>query len=205
VRLADVILRRGHLSERVLAEVYMTGERPGHLDRCDICAERAVELSRWLDEVRTLGVEESDAAFPPERLAAQQAQVLRRLEQLDRPARVIAFPSQTRDAQLESQSHGIRPAWVGFAAAAGLVLGLVGGQLSARLTITPAPPVTAVLTPVQTEQSAAVTSEQSTASLIDLDEYDRPQIDALGAIDQLTPHSLPVSQQVVLHAGRVAR
>jgi hypothetical protein len=91
VRLADTILRRGHLSERALAEVYLAGERPLHLDRCHFCAERAVELSRWLDEVRAVGLDEADAAFPPERLAAQQAQILRRLEQVDRPARVISF------------------------------------------------------------------------------------------------------------------
>ena len=201
MRLADVILRRGHLSEQALAEVCMTGVRPSHLDRCDLCAERAIELGRWLDQVRTIGVEEADAAFPSERLAAQQAQILRRLEQFDRPARVIAFPSQPRYHQFEGGSHGIRPAWVGFSAAAGLVLGIVGGQLSARLT-TPPPPV-AVMPPVATEQSAAASPESSPpVSLVDLDEFGRPRIDAVEAIDQVTPHSLPISQQVVLHTGR---
>jgi len=199
VRLADVILRRGHLSEEALAEVCMTGVRPSHLDLCDLCAERAIELGRWLDQVRTIGVEEADAAFPAERLAAQQAQILRRLEQGDRPARVITFPSHQRNRQLEGNGHGIRPAWVGFAAAAGLVLGLVGGQLSARLT---APPAVTVIVPPPEQSAAAVPELPTTISLVDLDEYDRPRIDAFEAIDQFTPHSLPISQQVVLHTGK---
>ena len=69
---------------------------PSHLDRCDICAERAVRarpVARRRRERRASTT--ADAAFPPERLAAQQAQILRRLEQLDQPARVIAFPAQS--------------------------------------------------------------------------------------------------------------
>ena len=69
MRLADSILRRGHLSERALVDILMTGARPVHLDRCGPCAERAVELGRWLDEIRTIELEEADAAFPAERLA----------------------------------------------------------------------------------------------------------------------------------------
>ena len=35
---------------------------------------------------------EADEGFPAERLAAQHAQIFRRLEAAERPARVIAFP-----------------------------------------------------------------------------------------------------------------
>ena len=38
VRLADIVLRRGHLSEEALAEICMTGDRPAHIDRCEVCA-----------------------------------------------------------------------------------------------------------------------------------------------------------------------
>jgi hypothetical protein len=206
VRLVDTILRQGHLSDQALAEVYMTGERPAHLDRCEVCVGRAVELGRWLDDVRTVGLEEADAAFPPERLAAQQGQILRRLEQIDRPARVIAFPGQSRYGQLEGAGHGgIRPAWVGFAAAAGLVLGLVGGQFSARLT---KPTVIVTTLPaIQTSQAEqAVAYEAPSASLQDLDENDRVRIPSVDALDQSTPHAREVSlQQVVPHTGRVIR
>jgi len=133
VRLADLVLRRGHLSDEALAEVWMTGTRPAHLDRCDLCSDRAIEWSRWLEDVRTTGIEAADAAFPPDRLAVQQAQILRKLEQLDQPSRVIAFPGLQRQTPWEAAARGVAPAWVGIAAAAGLVLGVVGGQISMRL------------------------------------------------------------------------
>jgi hypothetical protein len=204
VRLADAVFRSGHLSEEALAEVCMTGTRPAHLDRCDVCADRVRDLGRWLEDVRALALTEADAAFPPERLAAQQAQILRRLEQVDRPARVIAFPAQPHYGALEGGAHGIRPAWVGFAAAAGLVLGLVGGQISARMTAPrPAPAVATV--PVAAPLSASVSYDPPSASLNDLDEYDRPSIDSAKALDDMTPHALTVSDQVVMHSSRSGR
>lgn len=205
MRLADVILRRGHLSERTLVDVCMTGERPAHLDRCDICAERAVELGRWLDDIRTTGLDEAAAAFPPERLAAQQAQILRRLAQLDRPARVIAFPGLSRDERLGPQ--GIRPAWVGVAAAAGLVLGLLGGQISARLTAGNTAPQASEQIQQQTAPSAMVATPASGYEImlpLELDEYDRPQLPAVDVLDEHTPHSIPVSEQV-LYTNRLKR
>jgi hypothetical protein len=131
------VLRQGHLSEQALIEAVMTGERPAHLDRCDICADRATESSRWLDEVRVVGIEAADAVFTPERLAAQQAQIMRRLEQSDEPARVIAFPGQVRPSREAGYRRRVAPAWVGVAAAAGLALGVVGGQLTARISVSP--------------------------------------------------------------------
>lgn len=200
MRLADSILRGGHLSEQALVDVCMTGERPAHLERCGVCAERALELGRWLDDVRTTATEEADAAFPPERLALQQSQILRRLEQLDRPARVIAFPSSSRYDQLGGVRQGIRPAWVGVAAAAGLAIGLLGGQFSARYT-GEAP----VATPAQAEQpvapapSATEPSSPEFADLsLDLDEIGRPQLDAVAALDAYTPHTLPASEYLFL-------
>jgi hypothetical protein len=178
----------------------MTGVRPQHLDRCDVCDARAIELGRWLDEVRTLGIEDADEAFPAERLAAQQSQILRRLEQLDRPARVIAFPSQSRYRNLTEGAHGIRPAWVGFAAAAGLVLGLVGGQVSARLTAPP--PRIVLVAPAATEQSASASIDSSAISPVDLDESDHPSFEALEAIDELTPHLAPVSELIILRRAQ---
>jgi hypothetical protein len=137
VRLVDAVFRQGHLSEQALVEALMTGERPAHLDRCDLCAERAVEMGRWLDEVRVIGQEAADEVFTPERLSAQHAQILRKLEQLDEPSRVIAFPRNTRSEARESGMRKVAPAWVGVAAAAGLALGIVGGQVSARMSIQP--------------------------------------------------------------------
>ncbi len=86
---------------------------------------------------KTLGAEAADAVFPPEQLAAQQAQILRRLEQLDEPARVISFPRFGRRVH-DSGAGGRRVAvsWVAVAAAAGLVVGVaerpVDGPLDQR-------------------------------------------------------------------------
>jgi hypothetical protein len=195
VRLADAILRQGHLSEQALIEVCMTGERPAHLERCDICAARAVDLGRWLEEVRITGVEDADASFPAERLAAQETQILRRLEQLDRPARVLAFPAQTRYERFDLAPQGIRPAWVGVAAAAGLVLGLLGGQISARLSVQDVPRASEQVH--QVPSTAALTDGgDDLAPLLALDEVDRTQT-ALSTFDANTPNIVPASEQVL--------
>jgi len=154
VRLTDVLLRQGHLSERALVDAVTTGTRPHHLDRCDVCAERAVELARWLDGVQNDAVELSDASFTPERLAAQQHQILRRLEQLDNPARVISFPAAQRQ-EFRSGGRRVAVSWVGVAAAAGLAIGLVGGQVTARLG-QPTAPVTTSTTAETNLASAAL-------------------------------------------------
>jgi hypothetical protein len=191
VRLSDRIFRGGHLSERALVEALTGGERPAHLDRCDLCAERAVALSRWLDDIRATGVATADAAFPPERLASQQAQILRRLEQLDQPARVIAFPSHARLSQRDAGDRRVAPGWVGVAAAAGLVLGVVGGQLSARMgsPMTPALPPAEVAQPQAASPVAmtdtATPSMRSLGSLLDMD-FDTP-VKSLELVDDLTP------------------
>ena len=68
MRLIDHVLRQGHLSERALTDAIVKGERPQHLDRCDICAERAVTLARWMDELQSDATELVDDLFTPERL-----------------------------------------------------------------------------------------------------------------------------------------
>ena len=188
MRLVDAVLRQGHLSEQALVEALMTGERPAHLDRCDLCAERAVELGRWLDDVRAVGIEAADRAFPPERLAAQQAQILRKLEQLDEPARVIAFPAATRAQGRESIGRRVAPAWVGVAAAAGLVIGVIGGQWSARLlpSAPPAAPTVAALQPTTPAPVPAAEPLMLPSSLFDLD-LDGPGAPSLAPINDLTP------------------
>jgi hypothetical protein len=188
----DLVLRGGHLSDRALVGVCMTGERPVHMDRCDICAERAIALGRWLDDVRAVGEADVDAVFPAERLAAQQAQIMRRLEQLDQPARVIAFPRHLRlDGQID-RSHRVSAGWVAVAAAAGLVLGVIGGQVSARLSSPPAPKtLTAQLNPATVVDDARVAEMNQ----VDQEEADRPNLGNLSVLDQMTPRAVPESEQ----------
>lgn len=177
MRLIDVVFRQGHLSEQALIEALIGGDRPAHLDRCDICAERAVAISRWMDEVQRLGDEAAEAVFTPERLAAQQAQIARRLEQVDSPARVIAFPAAGR-AEREGSGRRVAASWVGIAAAAGLVIGVVGGQVSARLTL---PATTSPLPVTQEVQSPPVDGRFLE------NPYDQIPISAFEAMDEMTP------------------
>jgi hypothetical protein len=200
VRFADVrdlVLRGGHLSDRALVAVCMTGERPAHMDRCDICAERAIALGRWLDDVRALAEADVDAVFPAERLAAQQAQIMRRLEQLDQPARVIAFPRHLRlDGQPE-HSHRVSPGWVAVAAAAGLVLGVIGGQVSARFSSSPAAAQRTITAQLYTSGPPTVVDAARVAQMnqVDQEEADRPNLGNLSVLDQMTPRAVPESEQ----------
>jgi hypothetical protein len=186
MRLVDVLFRHGHLSESALVDAIMTGHRPAHLERCDLCAERAVEMNRWLENVRTVAVDAADDAFPAERLAAQQAQIQRRLEQIDEPARVIAFPGQVRADLRDSQRRRVSPAWVGVAAAAGLVIGVIGGQATARLG--PAPPAVVIQAPAATAPAEA-SDPVPANSWIDADDLERFTPEPLAPFDEATPRS----------------
>lgn len=99
-----------------------------HLAVCGSCRERAVEMARLLDDTAAVANAEADAAFPDDRLARQHARIVQRIEQEGRPGRLIAFPAGQQPAPLLTRS---RPAsrWVAAAAVAGLVVGLVTGQL----------------------------------------------------------------------------
>jgi hypothetical protein len=181
VRLADALLRQGHLSDGALADALLTGDRPAHLDRCDLCAERALWLNRSLSAVRQAAVEAADEAFSAERLAAQQAQIFRRLEQLDEPSRVIAFPHVSLPVPRETARRRVAPAWIGVAAAAGLILGAIGGQMSARLDqptalARSAPPVV---------PADAPGADVDSSFLLDMDFETTPE--QLQEMDEITP------------------
>jgi anti-sigma factor RsiW len=124
--------RSAHLSDDRLVEVWIdqagTPSEDAHLASCDECRTRHARLDRLFSEVSGVAQSEADAAFPEERLAAQRARILHRVEQDGRPARVIAFPS--------TPVPGLRPLrtrpaarWIAAAAAAGLAIGLLAGQL----------------------------------------------------------------------------
>lgn len=134
MRFADLVFRQGHLSEAALVEASMSSNPPRHVDQCEICAERATELNRWLEGVRRLGIEAADGQFGPEQLQVQRDQILRRLDQLDQPRRVIAFPGMPRHDSPSVSGRRVAPVWLGVAAAAGLILGVIGGQMTARMS-----------------------------------------------------------------------
>ena len=184
MRFADLILRQGHLSERAIVDAVMSGDRPAHLDRCDICASRAVDLGRWLDDTRELGLESADAAFTPEQLTAQRAQILRKLEQLDEPARVISFPRHTSRIDEPASGRRVAASWVAIAAAAGLIVGVVGGQVSARLSAPPpASAADANVEPPVSEPSGVASNRAS----LKHDYDDALTLRSLEALDEITP------------------
>ena len=88
-----------------------------HLETCAACRARYDAFTDWLADARVDAIAAADEVFPAERLAAQQSQILRRLEALERPARVIAFPKYAqpvtthpqRPPALDRRRRGRRP------------------------------------------------------------------------------------------------
>jgi hypothetical protein len=161
-------------------EAWYSGARSPHLDQCDACAERALEMARWLEQTKQLGIESADAVFTPERLAVQQSQIMNRLEQLDRPSKLLSFPRATPalaagELQAPRQQH--IGAWIAVAAAC-LVLGVIGGRLSGYEPAAPAIQ-SAKVAPV-VEEPKAPAAEQFPG------EIDQAQINSLSALENLT-------------------
>lgn len=187
-------LGRGHLSDVQLAKYWTDmraeGSVDSHLAGCEECRARYGEFERWVtglgDELRT----EADDAFTPDRLAVQQAQIARRLETLERPARVIAFPKAAR-AVISGHSHVRR--WVTVAAAAGLIAGIGLGQVVPEMRHAidtrrdgQAPILDARLT-ARAEKARPISVSPSDDELLE-DAFGRPRVSALSALDDVTPH-----------------
>ena len=98
-----------------------------HLAACPHCAGELARLTATCDEWRDAAIVEADAMFDGAALDAQRARILDRLAHLGQVARVLPFPARRRDAAMPVAS-GSR-SWVSVAAAAGLIIGLVTGQL----------------------------------------------------------------------------
>lgn len=176
MRLADAVLRRGHLSEDALIDVWATGIYPAHLDRCERCADRALEMSRWLEDVQTLGREDADAVFPDDALAIQRDQVMARLAKLDRPSKVISFPAAMAATRQPYGERRVSPGWLAAAAAAGLMLGVVSMELSHLIQFGDA----------QLAPQVVTAPAPNYDDLLDFT-YDRPSVGGLNALDDMTP------------------
>jgi hypothetical protein len=79
-----------------------------------------------LEAYRAAACAEADAHFDERALEAQRHKILERLAHLGHPAKVIRFP---RAGNVEVPSGGVNRRWISVAAAAGLIIGLLGGQL----------------------------------------------------------------------------
>lgn len=199
----------GHLDDARLASIWtdasLTGEAPAdpHLQACAACRSRFTAFSGWLEQIRVDANTEADDAFPTERLAVQQAQIFRRIEAAERPARVIAFPKLARPIS-SGGSHARR--WITAAAAAGLIVGVAVGQFmdirrslgnggathqqARAVESRPAPPQAGV-------QPASMTLTDD-ALMVRLEELSTTQIpDSLVALDSMTPRA-----RDLVHAAR---
>jgi hypothetical protein len=192
--LLDRLRLSGHLNDAALAAIWTDG-RPGHphLDTCGACRARFTEFSAWLENIRVDAVTEADQHFSAERLAAQQAQIFRRLEASERPARVIAFPRFAQPLTSRS-SHASR--WIAAAAAAGLIIGVGVGQLMDlrhSLTVAPATQARAAAAPnseTRTPRLASVGSTRDEAFLSELElSISRDAVPELRALDAFTPRA----------------
>lgn len=128
-------LRNRHLDDAAFASIWADGLTASretsdpagmHLRDCAECRRRFEAFTAWLESTREDAIAEADAAFPADRLGAQQAQIARRLEAMEQPARVLSF---RRFARPVSPRAPGRQRWIAVAAAAGLVVGVGLGQL----------------------------------------------------------------------------
>ena len=194
-------LRLGtHLDDAAIAAIWTDnvgeGRRPTHphLGVCTTCRTRFSLFAEWLEALRADAAAEVDDAFPPERLAAQHAQIFRRIEAAERPARVIAFPRVPVPAAARPSTAS---RWIAAAAAAGLVVGVgVGQMMDFRHTVASADPagIQARLSGARPPAEKAAVAVTATAGdedfLLDLDSsLSRPSVPELRAIDDLTPRA----------------
>lgn len=186
-----------HLDDSVLAEIWSVAASEGraadhpHLGSCAECRARLAAFTRWMNDLRLDAHAEADEAFPPERLAAQQHAIFRRLEALERPARVIAFPRTPRP--MMATKHVTRR-WIATAAAAGLVIGLAVGQVLNLKQALEGPgssgPIANVVAPPRPAVQQATMSTASDEALFygDADAM-TPSARYMPALDELTPRA----------------
>jgi hypothetical protein len=201
VSILNRLIPNRHLDDAALAEIWTVAAASGdpasnpHLEQCANCRRRYHEFGAWLEELRDDATAEADAVFPAERLAAQQAHILRRLEAADRPTRVIAFP---RSTQPVSSGPSMAYRWVTVAAAAGLVIGVALGQwLDLRHRFSAPPKLSAdvaVSTPAADQpemvfQTTRTISDEALLSELEASLSMHPSVGPLRAIDTITPRS----------------
>jgi hypothetical protein len=189
--------RQGHLSDDRLIEVCLEGELNSaedlHFAACATCRDRRARLDRMLGELSNAASVEAEAAFPPEKLAAQQARILQRIEQDGRPARVITFPAVPA---ADIRPLRTRPAgrWIAAAAAAGLAIGLLAGHLAHDLPAFGRPARTTIARSTQAVSNTPTTVHAVNATLNDeefLGELESalhgPHLAVLRPLNELTP------------------
>jgi hypothetical protein len=151
-----------------------------------------------METLRLDATTEADESFPPERLAIQHAQIFRRLEAAERPARVIAFPRFAQPLTSRT-SHASR--WIAAAAAAGLIVGVGVGQLMdlrhslSRATVESRGTPTTMAAQRLDPRLSPVNVTRDEAFLSELDaSLSRAAVPELRALDAFTPRASDLSR-----------
>ena len=204
---------RFHAADDRLIALYFGDEEAGaddrravrqHLHGCETCTWRYTELTAPLERLRQDASGEADEVFTPARLDAQRAKVLARISESAALSRVIPFPAAT--ARLD-RSVVRRPLarWVAAAAAAGILVGVMGGRFLQTGDGSPVSEPRAARTVIATLPGSEVVTDSPTAmATVERDEALMSEIEqavfshrisALSALDELTPR---VRQEAVL-------
>lgn len=96
------------------------------MSRHDSIEQERIALEASLELYRAAAFAEADAIFDDRALEQQRHKILGKLAHLGHSARVIRFPKAPHG---EVTSGPINRRWITVAAAAGLIIGLLGGQL----------------------------------------------------------------------------
>jgi hypothetical protein len=189
-----------HLDDAALAELWTNaladGEPPAehpHLLACAECRLRFTSFRHWMDDIRMDATLEAEAELTAERLAAQQAQIFRRLEAAERPARVITFPKLRPAAMRPSPVRR----WVAAAAAASFIAGVGLGQVLDLRHWSSGPanfPSDRMASNTAGRGSApvalpAVATLNEEMTLLELEEAATPRYEVLRAYDTFTPRA----------------
>jgi hypothetical protein len=178
----------GHLDDRTFAQLWVDGADHPHLATCAACRKRFEAYTDWIDDVGADVRTQTDRIFTTERLATQQIQILRRLEALERPTRVIPFPRASR-VVIGHQSPMRR--WM-VAAAAGLIAGVGLAQVVDHSFDRRDPAQLSHFTVSEASQRASaihpVSLTEGDEEFLDGAEAMGPRVKELRALDDLTPH-----------------
>lgn len=197
-----------HLTDDQLIEAIVEPTRPNgyarteadtHTSRCPWCAKRLANLGTFLEKLNEQAELSFSDTFSDKHLAVQRDRIMRRLELPAgcRPAaRILRFPAIARPAL--ATVHNVRR-WLAATAAAGLLVGIIIGQLvhwhpepAIGIPQTVAPTYSANRTPVAVGVSASSTADEKFIQELEL-ALSNLQVAGLATLDEITPLTHEVS------------
>lgn len=199
MRFAERLTALAHPSDRRLLAIVAGEPASAHVASCAACRSRLEGLRAWTGGTAAEATAIADDIFTPDRLAAQRARILKRLEAASRPARVITFPAGAAAPAVSGTTRVVR--WAAAAAVGGLLVGLGAGALfinSDRAAAPSASASPAAPGPAAVPLSAIVASEAPAVDALDEEgllnaAYERVDVDALRTIDDITPRAREVA------------